>query len=145
MRHDSISLDVGLLGFAELLAACQTICSVSYSDCINSEVLVSGSLLPWQMASSTLRCSRSVRTQVLENWCLALMRSQRKNCLWWINCCQSVQSTVKFRKCATKERFSFCASSMQQVWTGKSRFLIDFPGITPQRNGRTLLSLLIAK
>lgn len=45
MRHYIISLDVGLLSFAGLLAASQTVCSVSYSDCINSEVSVSGSLV----------------------------------------------------------------------------------------------------
>lgn len=38
MRRYIISLEAGLLGRAELLAASQTICSVSYSDCINPEV-----------------------------------------------------------------------------------------------------------
>lgn len=44
MRRYIISLEAGLLGLAELLAAARTICSVSYSDCINTEVSVSGSL-----------------------------------------------------------------------------------------------------
>lgn len=88
------------------------ICSDFYSDCMNSEVSDSGSLVA---VTNSL-----INTLVLEERVKASFREpvlsvNEKPTERRINCYQSVQSTVKFRKYTTKKRFSFCASSLQQV------------------------------